>query len=211
MMGAKCCSCETLSPTTKDIPVGYKRALWGVLIINAAMFIAEIGAGIVSGSASLQGDALDFLGDSFNYAISLFVIGFSLQARARAALVKGLTMGLLGVWVIFITLWHIISGTLPEAQTMGVIGSIALVANIVSFLLLWRFRSGDANMHSAWICSRNDVIGNFAVLLAALGVFNVAKGWPDYGVAAVMAILALQGAWVSIRMALGELRSLATE
>ncbi|TQL16742.1 cation efflux family protein [Zymomonas mobilis] len=208
-MGVKCCGCETISPTTKKIPVGYKRVLWSVLIINAAMFLAEIAAGILSGSASLQGDALDFLGDSFNYAISLLVIGYSLRARAKAALVKGLTMGLLGLWVIVITLWHIISGTLPEAQTMGMVGGIALIANVVSFLLLWRFRSGDANMHSAWICSRNDVIGNFAVLLAALGVFNIAKGWPDYAVAAIMAILALQGAWISIRMALGELRSLA--
>ncbi|MFT8451515.1 MAG: cation transporter [Zymomonas mobilis] len=208
MMGRKCC-CEPDFSTNKAIPEGYKKALWAVFILNSMMFLAEIATGFFSKSASLQGDALDFLGDALNYAISLLVIGYSLRVTAWAAVLKGATMGLLGAWVLAITLWHIAHGVVPEATTMSIVGSVALLVNVVSFLLLWRFRSEDANMHSAWICSRNDVIGNCAVLLAAFGVFHWVKGWPDYSVAFIMALLALQGAWVSIRMALNELRSLS--
>jgi len=179
--------------------------LWAVLAINGSMFLAEIGAGLAAGSASLQADALDFLGDAGNYGISLFVAGLSLRARASAALVKGLTMGGFGLWVAGITVWHLLAGTLPEAATMGAVGAVALAANALSFALLWRYRLGDANMRSAWLCSRNDVIGNLAVLLAALGVFGTAQGWPDVLVAAVMSALALQGAFVAVRLGLGGL------
>jgi Co/Zn/Cd efflux system component len=180
-----------------------------VLAINGIMFLAEIVAGLSAGSASLQADALDFLGDAGNYGISLFVIGLAAHWRARAALAKGLTMGAFGLWVGGVTIWHLIDGTVPHAETMGVIGTIALIANAISFLLLWRFRTGDANMRSAWICSRNDVVGNLAVLLAAAGVFGTAQGWPDATVAGVMAMLAIQGAWVSVRLAIDELRAAA--
>ena len=183
----------------------YRRVLWAVLAINAAMFALEIGAGLMSGSASLQADALDFLGDAMNYGLSLIVVGMSLRARASAALLKGISMGVLGLWVLSVTGWHAWHQTLPQALTMGVVGTAALLANAVSFALLWRHRSGDANMHSAWICTRNDVLGNCAVLLAAAGVFGTSAGWPDLVVATIMAALGLQGAYVVVRRALAEL------
>ena len=186
----------------------YRRVLWAVLAINAAMFAVEIGAGLMAGSAALQADALDFLGDAANYGISLFVVGMALQYRARAAFAKGVTMGVFGLWIIGTLVWHAAHGSLPSAVTMGAVGFTALVANGVSFALLWAFRGGDANMRSAWICTRNDVLGNLAVLLAALGVFGTGSGWPDIVVAAIMASLALQGAWVVIQQSRDEMRQL---
>jgi Co/Zn/Cd efflux system component len=150
--------------------------------------------------------ALDFLGDAANYAVSLFVVGMALRYRAMAALAKGATMGAFGLWVLGITGWHAWHGTLPQAVTMGAIGSAALIANAASFGLLWNHREGDANMRSAWICTRNDVLGNLAVLLAAVGVFGTGTGWPDLMVAGIMAGLAVQGAAVVARQAWGELR-----
>lgn len=184
----------------------YRRVLWVVLTINAAMFAIEIGAGLMAGSTSLQADALDFLGDAANYAISLAVVGSALHHRANAALLKGASMGLFGAWVLATVVWHAWQGTLPNAAAMGVVGVTALIANGCSFALLWSHRSGDANMRSAWICTRNDVLGNLAVLLAALGVFGTGAGWPDIVVAAIMAALALQGAFVVVRQSVGELR-----
>jgi Co/Zn/Cd efflux system component len=184
--------------------------LWAVLAINTVMFIVEIGAGLAAGSASLQADALDFLGDGANYAISLFVVGMALRYRAMAALAKGGTMGVFGLWVIGTVVWHAVHGTLPNAFTMGTVGFVALVANAASFGLLWAYRAGDANMRSAWICTRNDVIGNLAVMLAALGVFGTGTGWPDVIVAAIMAALALQGSWIVVRGSLAELRQSQT-
>ena len=194
-----------------DVPDGslqdrrYRRVLWSVLVINAAMFLIEIIAGLAAGSASLQADALDFLADAANYGISLFVVGMVLRYRASAALAKGMTMGLFGVWVLAISIWHAAYGRVPEAVTMGAVGLAALLTNVVSFALLWVYRVGDSNMRSVWLCSRNDVIGNFAVLLAALGVFGTGTGWPDVIVASAMGGLALQGAWRVIRQASGEL------
>ena len=184
----------------------YRRVLWTVLAINGIMFLVEIGAGLAAGSASLQADALDFFGDAANYAISLMVVGMALRYRATAALAKGATMSLFGLWVIGTVIWHLVHGTLPNAFTMGAVGFAALLANAASFGLLWAYREGDANMRSAWICTRNDVLGNLAVLLAALGVFGTGTGWPDIIVAAIMAGLALQGAALVIRQALAELR-----
>jgi len=184
----------------------YRRVLWVVLAINAAMFAVEIGAGLAAGSASLQADALDFLGDAANYAISLLVVGMALRYRAMAAFAKGATMAAFGLWVLGVAGWHAWHGTLPQAFTMGAVGIGALAANAASFGLLWAYRAGDANMRSAWICTRNDVLGNLAVLLAALGVLGTGTGWPDVIVAAVMAGLALQGAGVVLRQAWGELR-----
>ena len=184
----------------------FRRVLWAVLGINAAMFLVEVGAGLAAGSASLQADALDFLGDAANYAISLLVVGMALRYRAAVALAKGASMGLFGIWVIGTVLWHAWHGTLPSAFTMGAIGAAALAANAASFGLLWRHRRGDANMMSAWICTRNDVLGNLAVLLAAAGVFGTGTGWPDVIVAAVMAALAIQGAATVIRHSRAELR-----
>lgn len=184
----------------------YRRVLWAVLAINTMMFLVEIGAGLAAGSAALQADALDFFGDAANYAISLLVVGMALRYRATAALAKGATMGLFGLWVVGTVVWHIVHGTLPSAVTMGAVGFAALAANAASFGLLWAYRGGDANMRSAWICTRNDVFGNLAVLLAALGVFGTGSGWPDIIVAAIMSALALQGAATVVRQSLGELR-----
>jgi Co/Zn/Cd efflux system component len=205
-MADHCCAPPPLNLGPRQDASAYRRVLWAVLGINAAMFLVEIGAGLAAGSASLQADALDFLGDAANYAISLFVVGMALRYRASAALAKGATMGVFGLWVIGVTGWHVLYGTLPQATTMGSVGFAALVANALSFYLLWRHRSGDANMHSAWICTRNDVLGNLAVLLAALGVFGTGTGWPDIIVAATMAVLALQGSATVVRKALAELK-----
>lgn len=208
-MSARCCANGPIQSAPE--PGGdarFRRVLWAALLINAAMFLIEIGGGLVAHSVSLLADALDFLGDAGNYGISLLVVGTALHLRAKAALVKGATMALFGLWVIGITAWHAAQGTLPQAMTMGVVGAAALLANAVVFGLLWAYRRGDSNMRSVWLCSRNDVIGNCAVLLAALGVFGTGTGWPDVIVAAVMGLLALQGAWLVIRQALGELRSL---
>jgi Co/Zn/Cd efflux system component len=202
-MSASCCD-QAVDPHRGDET--YRRVLWAVLAINVAMFAVEVAAGLAAGSASLQADALDFLGDAGNYAISLLVVGMALRYRAMAAFAKGATMGVFGLWVLGVTAWHAWHGTLPHAFTMGAVGLAALVANAASFGLLWAHRGGDANMRSAWICTRNDVLGNLAVLVAALGVFGTGTGWPDIIVASIMAMLALQGAWLVISQSRAELQ-----
>ena len=191
-MADHCCTPSPVNLDRHRANASYRRALWAVLAINSAMFVVEIGAGLAAGSASLQADALDFLGDAANYAISLFVVAMALRYRATAAMIKGLTMGAFGLWIIGTVIWHALYGTLPSAGAMGAVGVTALIANAASFALLWAHRQGDANMHSAWICTRNDVLGNLAVLMAAFGVFGTGTGWPDLVVAAIMATLALQ-------------------
>jgi Co/Zn/Cd efflux system component len=207
-----CChdSCCSLAPPaeTPNSP-HWRRALWIALAVNAAFFMAEIVAGAAAGSASLQADALDFFGDAANYAISLSVAGMALTQRARAALVKGVTLIVFALWVLGSTAWHALNGTLPQAEVMGAVGIAALIANGCVALMLYRFRSGDANMRSVWICSRNDAIGNLAVLLAALGVFGSGTGWPDVIVAAIMGGLGLWGGCQIVSQARGEIRSAA--
>ena len=205
-MSASCCGHDHHHHDAGSDSPGYRRVLWAVLAINATMFMVEIGAGVAAGSASLQADALDFFGDAANYAISLFVIGMALRVRAIAALGKGISMGVFGLWILGTVLWHLAHGTLPSAVAMGAVGIAAFAANAGSFALLWAYRSGDANMRSAWICTRNDAIGNLAVLAAAAGVFGTGAGWPDLIVATIMAGLALQGAWTVIHQSLGEIR-----
>ncbi len=206
-MGAACCGHGDQHPAHNQNQA-YRRVLWIALGINAAMFALEIGMGLRAGSVSLQADALDFLGDAANYALSLFVVGMALRFRAFAGLAKGVSMGVLGCWVLGVAGWHLFAGTVPQAITMGAVGLTAVAANGISFALLWAYRTGDANMRSAWICTRNDLLGNLAVLLASLGVFGTGSGWPDLAVAAIMAQLALHGASVVIRHSLRELRSL---
>ena len=202
-MSASCCSDSCEAPGSDP---RYRRVLWVALVVNAVMFLTELVAGLAAGSASLQADALDFLADAANYVISLSVVGLTLAWRARAAMVKGVSMGLLGLWVAGNTLWHAFAATVPEAEIMGVVGVLALLSNAGVALLLYRYRVGDANMRSVWICSRNDALGNVAVLLAGLGVFGTGRGWPDIIVAAIMASLALWGAAQVIRQATAELR-----
>ena len=203
-MSAHCCDHINSQPRARD--QAYQRILWVVLAINAVMFAIELTAGLAARSVSLQADALDFLADAGNYAISLVVLGMTLQWRARAALLKGATMGVFGLWVIGATVWHALQNTIPGAWTMSGVSIAALAANATVLGLLWAYRQGDANMRSVWLCSRNDVVGNCAVLLAALGVFGTGTGWPDVAVAAVMASLALWGALRVIRQAIKELR-----
>lgn len=184
----------------------YRRVLWVVLGLNAAMFVIEVSAGLAAGSAALQADALDFFSDAANYAISLSVLGLGVRWRAGAALIKGGSMGLFGLWVIGTVIWHALHGTVPQWAVMGSVGMAALAVNAACLALLFAWRAGDANMRSVWICSRNDVLANLAVLAAALGVFGTGAGWPDIVVAAIMAGLALQGSLVVIGQALAELR-----
>jgi len=204
-MSASCCCTPALDPHRGN--AAYRRVLWIVLVINAVMFVVEIGAGLAAGSASLQADALDFLGDAGNYIISLAVLSMALRYRAMAALAKGLSMGAFGLWVVGTVVWHAAMGTVPEPITMGIVGVAALIANAACAVLLYAYRDGDANMQSVWICSRNDVLGNLAVLLAAIGVFGTGTGWPDLVVAAIMASLALQGATIVVRQAGHEFQS----
>jgi len=188
-MSASCCS-----PQPPSVDPTYRGALWIALGVNLAMFIVEVLASWSSGSVSLLADAIDFFGDAANYGLSLAVLAMSLQVRSRAALVKVACMAVFGVFVLGRAIWALQSGVPPEAMTMGVVAVVALAANAGVALLLYRYRSGDANMRSVWICSRNDAIGNVAVGLAALGVFGTGSALPDLAVAAVMATLALTGA-----------------
>lgn len=184
----------------------YKRRLWAVIAINAAMFAVEMTAGHYARSQALQADALDFLGDALTYGISLAVIGASLRVRSTAALAKGLSLFVMGVWVLGSTLYRVVYVGVPEAGVMGAIGALALAANLASVLILMRYKDGDANVRSVWLCSRNDAIGNVAVMIAALGVWGTATGWPDLIVAAIMASLFLSSSWQIIRQALAERR-----
>ncbi|MBL8332310.1 MAG: cation transporter [Rubrivivax sp.] len=171
------------------------------------MFAVELAGGLQAESVSLLADAVDFFGDAANYGISLLVLGMALAWRARAALLKGLSMGAFGLFVLGRAAWSAAAGTVPEPLTMGAIGALALVANVSVAALLYAWREGDANMRSVWLCSRNDAIGNLAVMAAALGVFGTGRGWPDLIVAGVMGFLALSAARSVIRQARSELRS----
>jgi len=208
-MSATCCN--TNCSSTKPIPPRYRRALWIALVVNLAMFGVELGAGWGAGSASLLADAVDFFGDAANYGLSLFVLSMGLVARAHTALLKGLFMGGYGLYVLAQAGWNGWHGVVPEALTMGIVGAVALAANIGVAVLLYAYREGDANMRSVWLCSRNDAIGNLAILVAAAGVFGTGSAWPDLGVAALMAVLGLTGARQVIRQARQELALTALE
>ena len=201
-----CNSCASAKPDPSNDP-RWRRTLLIALIINAIMFGVEIFAGVTAHSAALKADALDFLGDSANYAISLGVAGMAFTWRARAAMLKGATLFALGVWVIGSTGYAAFAGTLPQAETMRIVGGLALAANVAVAFILYRFRSGEANMRSVWICSRNDAIGNVAVVAAAFGVFGTGSGWPDLIVAAILATLGISGGIQIMRQAAAELRS----
>jgi Co/Zn/Cd efflux system component len=201
-MSAHCCNHDT-GPRHDD--GRYRRILWIALLVNAAMFAVEIGAGLRAGSVSLLADSLDFLGDAGNYAISLWVLGLGVVLRARAAQFKALCMLLFGIGVLGAALWQWWQGEVPSAPTMGVVGMLALLANVGVAVLLYAYREGDSNMRSVWLCTRNDALGNIAVLFAALGVFGTGSAWPDLLVAVIMAGLAISAAFEVLRHARGEL------
>lgn len=194
-------------PEGAPVPPGYRRALWIALVVNAFMFLLEIGAGVSAHSVSLLADAVDFFGDAGNYALSLMVLAMGTAARAKAAVFKAATMVLFGALVLGRVAWAAVTGEPPEPLTMGIVGTLALMANLGVAVLLYAYREGDANMRSVWLCTRNDAIGNLAVLLAALGVFGTGTRWPDLLVAAIMAGLALAAGLSVVRQARGELRS----
>jgi Co/Zn/Cd efflux system component len=200
-MSASCCA----PPPPADEP-RLRRVLWVALVVNAAMFVVEIAAGLSAGSVSLLADAVDFFGDAANYGVSLAVLAMVPRVRARAAQLKAACMAAFGVFVLARAAWAWQSGTVPEPMTMGVVAIAALAANVGVALMLFRYRGGDANMRSVWICSRNDAIGNLAVGAAALGVFGTGSAWPDLIVAAFMALLAISGAVTVARQAQRELR-----
>ncbi|HET7524410.1 MAG TPA: cation transporter [Burkholderiaceae bacterium] len=201
-MSAHCCP----TPAKPVVDPRYRTVLWVALVLNSAMFVVELGASWASGSVSLLADSIDFFGDAGNYALSLAVLGMGLQARSKAALFKAACMGAFGIFVLGKALWNLQAGTVPEPATMGVVGFAALTVNGGVAWMLYRYRSGDANMRSVWICTRNDALGNVAVMLAALGVFGTGSAWPDLVVAAVMGTLALWGAATVLAHARGELR-----
>jgi Co/Zn/Cd efflux system component len=184
----------------------YRKILWFALLVNAAMFAIELGAGFRSGSVSLLADAIDFLGDAANYGVSLAVLTMAMAWRSKAALLKGACMLGFGFFVLGRAVLVAKTGLVPEAATMGLIGFLALAANVTVALLLYNYRTGDANMRSVWLCSRNDAFGNIAVMLAALGVFGTGTAWPDLAVAAGMAGLAIWGGWSVIQHARFELK-----
>ena len=209
MMADDCCKAACGTTATLNDP-RWRRALWIALGVNAGMFAVEMAAGAAADSRALQADALDFLGDAANYAISLLVAGMALAWRARAALAKGLTLIGLGGWVMITAVLAALGGAAPEPELMGIIGALALAANTGVAIMLYRFRTGDANMRSVWICSRNDAIGNIAVMAAALGVFGTGTAWPDLIVAALLALLGISGGIQIVRQARRELGSVAT-
>lgn len=200
---AGCCNHEA---RFDGVSTEYKRRLWIVIAINAGMFAVEMGAGQMAGSQALKADALDFLGDALTYGISLAVIGASLRTRSLAALGKGISLLVMGLWVFGSTAYQVFVVGVPEAQIMGVIGFMALAANLISVALLAAYKDGDANVRSVWLCSRNDAIGNVAVMIAALGVWGTATGWPDLIVAGIMAGLFLSSAVQILKQAMAEWR-----
>lgn len=200
------CGCDA-NLKFDGLSAAFKRVLWVIIAINATMFQVELVAGMFAGSQALMADALDFLGDTATYSITLFVIGMPLVWRARAALVKGVSLGLMGLWVLGSTAYQVLVLGLPQAETMGGIGFLALTANLTCVGLLLKYRDGDANVRSVWLCSRNDAIGNVAVILAAGGVWVSNTAWPDLIVAALMASLFLWSAVQIVRQARQELAS----
>jgi Co/Zn/Cd efflux system component len=193
-------------PAPRD-NLSYRRVLWIALFANAAMFAVELIASIFSGSTALAADAADFLGDSANYALSLGALAVGGAWLSRVALLKGGAMSIYGIAVLAYAAWRAWLGVPPEPITMGVVGVLALAVNFSVAVLLYRFREGDANMRSVWLCTRNDVIANILVLVAAVGVFGTGTVWPDVGVAAVLAVLGLSSGRLVIRQALAELRA----
>lgn len=202
-MSAHCCNHE--SPPQPDPK--YRRILWIALIVNFTMFVIEIIFSLQSKSVSLLADSIDFLGDAANYGISLWVLAMSVKSRATASLFKAASMALFGIGVLVHAIWNAITGVVPDAQTMSLVGLLALTANLGVAWLLYAYRNGDSNMRSVWLCTRNDALGNIAVIIAAIGVFGTGTAWPDLFVAVVMASLALTAAWQVMKQALKELNN----
>ncbi|WP_394673166.1 cation transporter [Limnobacter sp.] len=206
MPGCNHCPADEAAKSTA-VDAGFRKVLWIALIANATMFFIEVGASWSAGSVSLLADSLDFGGDAANYALSLFVLGMALQTRAKAALLKGISMGLYGTGVLAFAGYAAFQGNVPAYATMGVVAVLALAVNVGVAAIQYRYRNGDSNMRSVWLCSRNDAIGNLAVLGAAVLVGVTQAAWPDLLVAALMASLGLSSSVTVIRQARSEINS----
>ncbi len=202
-MSETCCPVKPADATTSS---RYRRVLWIALAVNLSMFVIELAASFTADSVSLLADAVDFAGDAANYGLSLGAIALGSLWQSRAAVVKGLSMGAYGVCVLVYAVWMLITGSQPEPLTMGIVGIVALAANVGVATILFAYREGNANMRSVWLCTRNDAIGNVAVLIAAAGVFGSGSAWPDLLIAALMSGLALSAAVRVLRQAFSELR-----
>ena len=208
-MSAHCCHTPPSpgqGPDGKPQGLSYRRILWIALIANATMFAVELFASLASGSSALAADAADFLGDAANYALSLGAIAIGGAWISRVAFLKGAAMACYGVAVLAYASWRAWVGTPPAPLTMGLVAVLALAVNFGVALLLFKYREGDANMRSVWLCTRNDVIANLAVLVAAAGVFGTGTVWPDVAVAALLATLGLTSGAEVLRRARAELR-----
>lgn len=201
-MGSACCDQEV---GFDGLSAGFRRALLVVIAINAVMFLVETSSGYYATSMALRADALDFLGDTLTYGMTLLVIGQPLRRRAAAAMLKGASLALMGLWVFAATLYQALVLDQPNALVMGSVGILALAANLTSVLLLLRWRAGDANVRSVWLCSRNDAIANAAVILAAAGVFSTQSAVPDLIVAGLIASLFLYSSIRIVTLARREL------
>jgi len=195
----------------KSVAIERLRARQGwtlgvVLVLNAAMFVVEMAAGLLAGSIALVADSLDMLGDALVYGFSLYVVGREPVWKARAAVSKALVMGLFGAFALTQLVYKLIHPQLPTFETMGAVAALALAANAVCFALLWRHRADDINMRSVWLCSRNDLVANVSVLLAAGAVWATASPWPDLVVGAFICTLFLRSALTVAREARAELR-----
>lgn len=205
-MGDKCCD-NVCKVELNETHTRFKKALVVALYLNVSMFFVEIVYGFLSHSLSLKADSIDFLGDSANYFITLFVLSSALQIRAKASLIKAASMFAFGCWVLFEAVLKFRSPELPDSFTMGWVGFLAFAVNASVAYILYKFRGGDSNMQSVWLCSRNDAIGNIAVLFASAGVYFTGSKWPDLCVAGLMAVLAVHSSYLVLKTASRELKT----
>lgn len=199
-------SCGTHNPVSQKPDQTYKRVLIAIIAINAVFFVIEFSASLISGSRALQADSLDFFADSMTYSLSLAVLGMSLKWRATAAIIKGISLLMMGTWVMGSTIYAAIFLNSPNSTIMGSVAFLAFLANLTSALLLLRYRNGDSNIRSVWLCSRNDAIGNLGVMVAAGLVYAFNSPWPDLIVAFLMASLFLHSAISILKQAIVEMR-----
>lgn len=193
-MSANCCG-NVLDVKINEVNKNFKRALWIALILNFSMFLLENVQGVLSHSLSLRADAIDFLGDSANYFITLFVFSSAIRTKAKVSLLKALFMFGFGVWVLGEAIIRFSNDSVPDPFTMSWVGTLALIVNGLVAFILYKFKDGDSNMQSVWLCSRNDAIGNLAVLFASAGVYYFSSKWPDLIVAIIMAFLSVTASY----------------
>lgn len=204
-MSDHCCNNVTKVEIT-ETNQSFKKILWIALILNFAMFFVEVIFGQMAHSLSLKADAIDFLGDSANYFITLFVLNSAIQTRAKVSLLKATFMFCFGLWILSEAIIRFITPEIPNSFTMTWVGTLALAINALVSFLLYKFRGGDSNMQSVWLCSRNDTIGNGAVILASFGVFYFSSKWPDLIVALFMAGLSVKSSYSILKLASKELQ-----